>query len=35
MGECGRRYARQHWDESRLLPRFAAQLVQAASVAST
>jgi colanic acid biosynthesis glycosyl transferase WcaI len=32
MGESGRRYARQHWDESRLLPLFAAQLTQAAGL---
>jgi hypothetical protein len=30
MGERGRRYARQHWDESRLLPDFAGQLLAAA-----
>jgi colanic acid biosynthesis glycosyl transferase WcaI len=34
MGECGRRYARQHWDESRLLPNFACALSRAAGLAA-
>ncbi len=31
MGEAGRRYARLHWDESRVLPEFACHLLRAAS----
>jgi colanic acid biosynthesis glycosyl transferase WcaI len=29
MGECGRRYALQHWDEARVLPDFESRLLEA------
>jgi colanic acid biosynthesis glycosyl transferase WcaI len=29
MGECGRRYALQHWDEARVLPGFESHLLKA------
>ncbi|HEX4487539.1 MAG TPA: WcaI family glycosyltransferase [Terriglobales bacterium] len=34
MGECGRRYARQHWDEARLLPNFAYELSRVAGLSA-
>jgi colanic acid biosynthesis glycosyl transferase WcaI len=32
MGEAGRRYAREHWDEDRTLPRMESELLRAASL---
>jgi colanic acid biosynthesis glycosyl transferase WcaI len=33
MSSCGRRYALQHWDETRILPAFESHLVRAAGTA--
>jgi colanic acid biosynthesis glycosyl transferase WcaI len=32
MGEAGRRYAREHWDEDRTLPRMESELLRAATL---
>jgi colanic acid biosynthesis glycosyl transferase WcaI len=34
MGECGRRYALQHWGATRVLPSFESQLLKAAALSS-